>query len=606
MNDLQKKCAQLPEKPGIYGFLDKTKKIIYVGKARDLKKRVTQYCRNNIVDRKTMALMAQATDIEITITNNENQALLLESHLIKKYQPKYNVLLRDDKSYPYLYLSTEDEYPRLDVHRGEKRKKGRYFGPYPNAGSVRDNLALMQKLFQLRQCSDIFFKSRTRPCLQYQIKRCTAPCVKFLSKINYDHQVTDAIHFLEGKNKTVIKSLEKRMEIASRAQQYELAAATRDILIRLRQLHSEQFMTDIKGNIDVFGVAEKINQIAIAVISIRHGQLLGHKTFFPSLPENTTVDEALSAFIPQYYLHPTRAEEPVDRVILPHDLSDRVWIQNALRETFHHRVQILFRHTRAHQTWQSMAAINASNELSQFLTDKNNLALKLMAFQKALALSDVPTRIECFDISHTQGTHTKASCVVFGIEGPIRRDYRQFNIHDITPGDDYAAMAQAISRRYTKLKTDNKTLPNVIIIDGGKGQLKVAANVLESLQINDVCLLCVAKGVARKVGQEKLFVWGNHAPIRLSVDDPALHLIQFIRDEAHRFALTSHRKARSKKQFQSVLDTITGVGKKRKADLLRHFGGLQELKGASIADIEKVNNISNALAQIIYSTLHKD
>lgn len=610
------KLSQLPAKPGVYRFLNAAQKIIYVGKAKDLKKRVSQYFRKNISDKKTNALMEQAVDFEITITENENQALLLESNLIKAHHPKYNILLRDDKAYPYLFLSTQDDFPRLDYYRGNLSRssaavnhKGRYFGPYPNAGSVRENLALIQKLFKLRQCSDVFFQHRSRPCLQYQINRCTAPCVNYVSSKNYQQQVKDAVHFLEGKNRDVMESVEERMEDASKHMDYELAVHFRDLLIRLRKLQSQQFVTGGKGNFDIFGFDEKMGHIAIAVVTIRNGQLLGHKTFFLALPSDMPLEEALSQFLPQYYLNPIRAADKIDAIILSHLVADRAWIESALQETLQSKIKIVDeknRKTEAFREWQAIAMTNAKQALKQQLTEKNNIAIKLELLQKALNLPSIPARIECFDISHTQGEATKASCVVFGSEGAIRKAYRQFNIENITPGDDYAAMKQVLTRRYTQLKTDNKKLPDLIIIDGGKGQLKIAATVLESLQVSGVFLMGVAKGPARKPGMEKIFLWGKEDETHLSADNPALHLIQFIRDEAHRFAITAHRKMRGKNRLQSKLDTITGVGKKRKSELLKFFGGLQELKKASAEEISKIKGISRVVAKHIYAVLHED
>src|SRR3990167_3066620 len=564
MNPKKNKLLLLPSKPGVYRFLDEHQKIIYVGKAKDLKKRVSHYFHKTLTDRKTIALMKKAVDFDITITENENQALLLESNLIKEFHPKYNILLRDDKSYPYLFLSTHHDFPRLDFHRGIKKEKGRYFGPYPNAGSVRENLAFIQKLFKLRQCRDVFFKSRSRPCLQYQINRCTAPCVNFVTKEAYNEQVKDTIDFLEGRNQAVMHSVEKRMETASALLDYERAASFRDLLTRLRKLQSQQFVIGEKGNIDIFGLAEKMGQIAVAVIAIRQGQLIGHKTYFPNLPTDTTIPDALSAFIPQYYLNPVRESQQIDKIILSHSIDDRLWIQSALQEVLHSKIQVSDRKTPAFREWQSIAISNAEEELKRHQTEKNNILLKLEALQKVLHLPTLPERIECFDISHTMGEAAKASFVVFGVEGAIRKLYRQFNIEDITPGDDYAAMHQVLTRRYTHLKTKNLPLPDLIIVDGGKGQLKQASMVLESLQINGVMLIGIAKGPERKSGCERIFIANHDAEIHLSSDNPVLHLLQFIRDEAHRFAITAHRKKRDKNRLQSRLDQIVGVGKKRK------------------------------------------
>ncbi|OGT44635.1 MAG: excinuclease ABC subunit C [Gammaproteobacteria bacterium RIFCSPHIGHO2_12_FULL_38_11] len=544
----------IPSSPGVYRFLDAQKKILYVGKAKNLKKRVSQYFQKNITNKKTAALMAKAVDVEITITDSENQALLLEANLIKQHRPRYNVLLRDDKAYPYLFLSKSMEaktlanaFPRLDYHRGPKKEKGRYFGPYPNAGSVRDNLALIQKLFKLRQCSDIFFSHRSRPCLQYQINRCTAPCVNLVSKENYQIQVQDAIDFLEGKNKTIMHSVEKRMHDHSKKLDYEKAANCRDLLIRLRQLQTQQFITGGKNNVDIFGVVENRGDIAIAVVAIRHGQMMGHKTFFPHFPVDTIIDEVLCEFIPQYYFNPERQGQSIDRIVVSHSIADRLWIQNALQEILKSKVKISDRKTAAFREWQSIAVANATDALKSYQIEKNNMVMKCESLQKALNLRQIPERIECFDISHTQGSETKASCVFFGEQGAIKKLYRQFNIDNITPGDDYAAMEQVLTRRYMSLKKNNITLPDLIIVDGGKGQLKIAASVLEALQISGIVLMGVAKGPTRKSGVEKIWLWGKAEEIALAENNPARHFIQQIRDEAHRFAITAHRKSLRKR-----------------------------------------------------------
>lgn len=603
-NLLKNKLKTLPSKPGVYQWLDAAHHILYVGKAKNLKKRISQYFRSNL-DKKTNVLMSKAQDFSVIITENENQALLLESNLIKKHHPRYNVLLRDDKAYPYLFLSTQHRFPRLDFYRGKKRDNGRYFGPYPSAGAVRDNLALIQKLFQLRQCRDGFFRNRSRPCLQYQIHRCTAPCVGYVTEEQYQSQAQDTIQFLEGKNVDVIHTIEARMQSASSQLDFETAAHCRDVLIRLRQLQRKQFITGGIGNIDIFGLSQKTGHIAIAVVSIRHGQLLGHQVFFPKLPEDTTASEALSAFIPQYYLNSERSSESIDRIVSTEKIIDRQWIQNALQMVFSKKIDMSDRKNPAYREWKSIAQTNAEDALKRRLNEKNQIALQLELMHTVLHLPSVPSKIECFDISHTSGQSTKASCVVFGVDGPVRQAYRQFDITDITPGDDYAAMRQVFMRRYTRLKSMNRMLPDLIIVDGGKGQLQQAALVLEELQITGVMLMGVAKGPSRKPGLEKLLIWGRNKEIHLEPDHPALHLIQQIRDEAHRFAITAHRKKRGKQQLQSKLDQIAGVGKKRRAALLQHFGGYAELKKASEAEIAAVQGVSAKLAKHIYAVLHE-
>ena len=588
--------------PGIYQMLDAQGTTLYVGKARNLKKRVTSYFQRQL-DTKTQRMMAQVADIQTTLTSNENDALLLEANLINQLQPRYNVLLRDDKSYPYLYLATHQRFPRLDFYRGTKRHPGRYFGPYPSAGSVRENLALIQKLFKLRQCSNSFFNHRTRPCLQYQIKRCTAPCVGYVDEPHYRLQVEDAILFLEGKNDHVMSKLEIRMEDASETQDYEAAAQYRDQIIQLRRLQRQQYVTGDQGNIDVIGVSESMGKIVFAVLFIRGGRLLGSKTFFSNSPKETDLKMALSSFIPQYYLSPLRNGNIPEQIVLGEVLEDRLWIQNALREKLSSRLRISDRKIAHYKQWQTMAKMNAQQALSQHLAKKSTIAQQLDALQAALQLPNLPERIECFDISHTLGEATVASCVVFGVEGPDKKNYRQFNITNITAGDDYAAMYQVIERRYTRVKIEGGLLPDLLIIDGGLGQLRQAANVLEHLQVSGVILLGVAKGPERKPGLEKLYLWDKKSAIHLSSDDPALHLIQFIRDEAHRFAITTHRTKRAKKRLASPLEAVEGIGTKRRRDLLKYFGGLQELRKASVEEITRVPGISESLAKRIYDAL---
>lgn len=606
MEDNNKKSllATLSTRPGVYQMLDAKGNTLYVGKARNLKKRVTSYFQRQL-DTKTQRMMTQVVDIQTTLTSNENEALLLEANLIKQCRPRYNVLLRDDKSYPYLYLATHQKFPRLDFYRGAKRQPGRYFGPYPSAGSVRENLALIQKLFKLRQCSDSFFKNRTRPCLQYQIKRCTAPCVGYVDAPRYRMQVEDAILFLEGKNDRVIDKLAKRMDEASKNLEYEAAAHYRDQISQLRRLQKQQFITSDQGNSDVIGIDESLGVIAIAILFIRGGRFIGSKNFFPNIPKGVTSQSALAAFIPQYYLSPLRNGNFPERIILSEPLEERMWIQNALREKLQNKLIIIDRRLAQYKHWQTMVQINAKQALAQRLTQKNTVAQQLSALQSALQLPNQLERIECFDISHTMGEATVASCVVFNEEGPDKKYYRRFNIKDIAAGDDYAAMHQALLRRYTRVKTGEGVLPDLLIIDGGLGQLKQAADVLEELQVSGVILLGVAKGPGRKPGLEKLYLWGKKTAIHLSPDDPALHLIQFIRDEAHRFAITAHRAKRGKKSTESPLEHIAGIGAKRRRDLLKHFGGLQELRKASIQEIARVPGISESLAKRIYDVLHE-
>lgn len=606
MPDLKEKLQLLPASPGVYRFFDEHGEIIYVGKAKQLKKRVQSYFRDQLDTAKTRALMSKVVDLEVTVTETENQALLLESNLIKANRPRYNVVLRDDKSYPYLFISTKDPFPRIDFYRGIKKERGDYFGPYPSAGSVRQNLSLIQKLFRLRTCQDVFFSHRTRPCLQYQIGRCTAPCVGNVKESDYRLQVEDALQFLRGRDNEVIDLVQKRMEAAANILDFEKAAYWRDLLIRLQTLRRAQSIVSGKSNVDVFAIAKKHGRVAIAIVSVRHGHLLGHQTFFPNLPVDMSVEEALSAFLPQYYLNSVRLNQRVDRIVIAHHLKERAWLESALREAMGSGVVISLRLQAVEKEWLLIAEKNVQQALAERLAEKEAMARKFESLQAALGLEHAIKRVECFDISHSSGEATKASCVVFGKEGPIRKAYRQFDIKDITPGDDYAAMYQAITRRYSRLLKENSALPCVLVIDGGLGQMKKAAEALTVLGIDTVMILGVAKGPTRKPGEERLFLWQESTEIDLPPEDEALHLIQFIRDEAHRFAITAHRKKRSQSRLQSRLDQISGIGAKRKIALLQFFGGLQQLKAAGVSEIAKVPGVSEALAKRIYQALQEE
>lgn len=602
---LKDKVKALPAKPGVYQMLNASGKVIYVGKARNLKKRVSSYFRSQLGSVKTEALMAKVVDFTVTLTSSENEALLLESNLIKQLRPRYNVLLRDDKSYPYLYLATNQPFPRLDYHRGARKAPGKYFGPYPNAGAVRENLAIIQKLFKIRQCKDTFFRNRTRPCLQYQINRCTAPCVGKVTKDEYAEQIQNVILFLEGKNSQVLANLEARMEQAATSREYEQAASFRDLIVRFRKLTTKQFITQGEGNIDVLGISQQQGQTAISVVYIRAGRMLGHKIYFPNVPAGTELQAALAEFIPQYYLSPLRGEQRIERLVISVSLVEREWIQAALQEQLGYKIILSDRKLEKYKRWQQMADANAKFALSQHVSEKQGVINKLEALQKILRLPNPIERIECFDISHTLGEATVASCVVYGAEGALNKEYRRFNIKDVTAGDDYAAMRQAIVRRYTRIKSGDGVLPDLIIIDGGKGQLRQAVEALEEIQVSGVLLLGVAKGAARKSGAEQLLLPGHDHPIDLEPTHMAFHLIQFIRDEAHRFAITAHRNKRAKTRKESPLEHIEGVGPKRRRDLLNHFGGWREIAKAGVAEIAQVSGISEALAQKIYDALHE-
>ncbi len=594
-------------KPGVYRMLDVQGAVIYVGKARNLKKRLSSYFRNHLDSVKTRALMAQVASVEITVTRTEGEALLLENNLIKSLQPRYNILLRDDKSYPYIHLSSEDDFPRLSFYRGNKREKGRYFGPYPSASAVRESLNLLQKLFPIRQCEDSFYRNRTRPCLQYQIKRCTAPCVDLVTRVQYAEDVRHAVMFLEGKNVEVINELAKRMEAASEALQFEQAARYRDQIANLRRVQERQYVCGESGDFDVIACDAAPGAACVQVFFIRDGRHLGNKTYYPKHIEQNGPGDVLNAFVPQYYLSELGAGQKIPaRILVSHALEDQPWIEAVLTSQAGKAISIASEVRGERKRWLEMAQSNVRIALKTHLASKANMLQRFEALQDALGLEGPPQRMECFDISHTMGEATVASCVVFDAQGPVKSDYRRFNITDITPGDDYAAMHQALLRRYTRIKKGEGVLPDLLFIDGGKGQLAQAERVLEELQIEGVTLVGVAKGPQRKAGEETLFLSGRDSPFILDADSPALHLIQQIRDEAHRFAISGHRQRRAKSRSRSVLEDIPGLGPKRRQQLLRQFGGLQEISRAGVEDLTRVEGISRQLAQRIYDSFHSD
>ncbi len=593
----------LSSAPGVYQMFDASGDVIYVGKARNLKKRVSSYFSRTIQDPKTQSLVACIANIEVTLTRTENEALLLESNLIKKFLPRYNILLRDDKSYPYLFLSAHPEFPRLDFHRGAKKAKGKYYGPYPHGGSVRETLSLLQKLFKLRQCSESFFQNRTRPCLQYQIKRCTAPCVNFVTPEEYQEQVRHVQLFLGGKSEEIINELLDKMHQASKDHDYEHAAKFRDQVGTLRRLQEKQYVVGDKGDIDVLGTVLEMGVICIHVMTIRAGRLLGGKAYFPKCPPGATLEETVSSFMSQYYLNMVRSEATPKRIVLGICFEEVDWLASALSEQMNSDIKIVTKVRGLQARWLEMANANAQYALTHHLANKMSSFRRMEALQQALHLSEMPEEIECFDVSHTQGEATVASCVVFNREGAKKSDYRRFNIHDVTAGDDYAAMEQALKRRYTKLKSSSAKLPDIILIDGGKGQLHAAERVMEELQVSGVLLIAIAKGRSRKPGMEVLLIQGHDQPVRLSADSLAMHLLQQIRDEAHRFAITAHRGQRNKARQHSSLEDIPGIGAKRRRALLQHFGGLQEVRRAGVDAIAKVAGISRQLAQKIHDAL---
>jgi excinuclease ABC subunit C len=591
----------LPRKPGVYRMLDVARSVLYVGKARNLRSRVSSYFRASGLSSKTMALVSRISDIEITVTNSETEALLLEQSLIKQERPPYNIVLRDDKSYPYIYLTDHSDFPRLSFHRGTKRKTGRYFGPFPSASAVRDSLNILQKLFQLRHCEDSFFKNRSRPCLQYQIQRCSGPCVGLIDKEQYLEDVELAIMFLEGSSKSVLDHFKRRMDEAAEQLDFERAAKCRDQIAHLRRIQEQQYVHAADGDVDVFAMAESAGVYCVQALFVRGGRMLGNRTWFPKNELGLPEDELLSAFLAQYYFA-TRDRDLPRTVIASTPLPDADVLADALALQANRKVEVVSQVRSQRARWLNLGLENAVHSLTAFIADKRNVYARLVALQEVLGLDDVPKRLECFDISHTMGEATVASCVVFDSNGPLKSDYRRFNIEGVTAGDDYGAMDQALRRRYTRLMQGEGQLPDVLVIDGGKGQLGRAIQVLAELQVDNVVLLGIAKGPARRPDLERYFL--SDSEVVLPPQGDAVHLLQHIRDEAHRFAITGHRQRRQKQRRRSELDDVPGVGPKRRRELLTHFGGLAAMRGASREEIAKVPGISQKLADDIYGVLH--
>ncbi len=602
--DAKQFLAKLTHKPGVYRMLDAADVVIYVGKARDLKKRVASYFGAHAHHPKTLLLMGRMRQIEVTVTSNELEALILEYNLIKEHQPRFNVLLRDGKSYPYIYVSTKDEFPRFSFHRGSRNAPGRFLGPFPSPGTVRNSLSQVQKMFRIRQCGDAFFKNRTRPCLQHQIKRCSAPCVELISAEAYRQDVNNAMLCLDGRSNAVIKDLTRRMDAASAELEYEDAGRLRDQISNLQGMHSNQTVS--RGqypDTDALAAAEKQGRWCVALLMIRGGRVLGSRSFFPRTTGGASAAEVIEAFVLQHYFN---SDVPAEIIVsnLPEsaDLLSEALVSGKRSKRDKLAIRERVRGTR--RGWLDLAFANAREALQMRLLETATFDQQLQDLASSLDLAEQPQRIECFDISHTSGEKTVASCVVFGPAGPIKSDYRRYNIKDVEAGDDYAAMAQAIRRRYTRALKEEAVLPDLIMVDGGKGQLKVAAEELEIIQLAGPDLLAIAKGPERKPGEEVLFMRGQSRGHRLPRNSGALHLLQQIRDEAHRFAITGHRQQRGKARQRSTLENIPGVGPKRRRDLLRHFGGLQGVRKAGVVDLQQAPGISKQLAQLIYDRFH--
>ncbi|MCQ8227273.1 excinuclease ABC subunit UvrC [Pantoea trifolii] len=597
--------STVTSQPGVYRMYDATGTVIYVGKAKDLKKRLTSYFRTQVGSRKTEVLVSNIQNIDVTVTHTETEALLLEHNYIKLYQPRYNVLLRDDKSYPYIFLSG-DSHPRLAMHRGAKHAKGEYFGPFPNGYAVRETLALLQKVFPIRQCENSVYRNRSRPCLQYQIGRCLGPCVSGLVSEEEYAQQTDYVRlFLAGKDDQVINQLVKRMEKASEELRFEEAGILRDQIQAVRRVTERQFVSNQGEDLDVMGVAFDAGMACLHVLFIRQGKVLGSRSYFPKVPADTELTEVVQTFVGQFYLQGSEARTLPAEILLDFNLPERELLAESLSVLAGRKVNIQSKPRGDRARYLKLARTNAATALVTKLSQHSTIQQRLAALATFLEL-DTIHRMECFDISHTMGEQTIASCVVFNRDGPLRSDYRRYNIEGITPGDDYAAMNQVLRRRYGKALEEDK-IPDVIIIDGGKGQLAQAKQVFAELNVpwdkDRPILLGVAKGSDRKAGLETLFFEAEGEGVSLPPDSPALHVIQHIRDDSHNHAISGHRKKRAKVKNTSALESIEGVGPKRRQQLLKYMGGLQPLMNASVDEIAKVPGISTALAEKIYYSL---
>ena len=592
----------LTEQPGVYRMYDIKGAVIYVGKAKNLKKRVSSYFRKTVDNAKTQTLVKNIHNMDVTVVSSETEAFLLENNYIKKYRPRYNVVLRDDKSYPFIFIS-DHEHPRLSFHRGPKKRKGEYFGPYPSAWSVRESLRSMQRIFPVRQCEDSYYRARSRPCLQYQMKRCSAPCVEgIVSDEEYSEQVKLAKLFLKGKNAQVISTLVTRMEGASESLNFEAAARYRDQISALRKVQEQQFVAGTQQELDVFGFSFRNGIACIFGIFIRDNQVLGSKSFFPKIPRDSSSEEVFESFILQFYLAGNKLIPK--QIVLPIKFNDMASVEKVLSKEANYKVHFYEGARDEKRKYLEIANKNAENSLETQQNQQKSIFARFTDLEKTLELDSPIKRMECFDISHTSGQQTVASCVVFDRSGPLKSDYRTFNIDGITPGDDYAAMAQALKRRYKSPSQDAK-LPDLLLIDGGKGQLSQAESHFKDWPDDKKPLMLgVAKGTTRKPGLETLILAYSHDTIAVESDSPGLHLVQHIRDESHRFAISGHRARRQKVKNTSPLQEIPGIGPKKRQALLKYTGGLHGLKKASKNEISKVPGISPELADMIYDYLH--
>jgi len=590
---------QLTTQPGVYRMFGAGDELLYVGKARNLKKRVSSYFLRASGNPRIESMVSQIRRIEVTVTHTEDEALLLEANLIKQFGPRYNVMYRDDKSYPYVRFSSH-RYPRISYYRGAKQAGERYFGPFPSASAVRETLNTLQKLFQLRPCRDNFFAHRDRPCLQHQIKRCSGPCVGLISEEDYAHELANATRLLEGKADELADELGVTMQAAADRLDFELAARIRDQIAALKRVRENRVITGGSNDLDLVVVAPHASMSCVVVMSVRDGVNLGHRSHFPRHAPHAPPEELLESFISQHYLE----QPPPAEILVSHALEEQELLEQALGQRAHRKVEIGLPQRGTKRRLMEMALNTAAQALSTRLVEAASMDDRLLELQRALDLEHPPRRLECFDISHTMGEKAVASCVVFNEEGPLKSAYRKFNIEGITPGDDYAAIKQAVARRFARVKNGEVTPPDVLFIDGGQGQLNAALEALEELEITEQRVVAIAKGPTRRPGLEELILPEREFPLQLPPDSPALHLIQRIRDEAHRFAITGHRGRRDKARVTSGLEAIEGLGPARRRALLKAFGGLAQIKRAAIDDLARVEGVSRTLAERIYAHFH--
>ena len=597
--DIKPFLKTLPNLPGVYRMINQAGEVIYVGKAKDLKKRVSSYFVKTIVSPRTKMMVGHIDHIEITVTHSETEALILENNMIKSHMPRYNVIFRDDKSYPYIVL-TGEKYPRLAFHRGAQKKGNQYFGPFPNTNAVRESIQLLQKVFKLRTCENSVFKNRSRPCLQYQIHRCTAPCVDLIREGEYKNDIKHASLFLEGKDSEVISQLTNQMNEAAASHAYEHAALYRDRIQSLRQVRTKQFVSDFSASdADIIACVEEAGEYCLNLVMIRAGRHLGDKSFFPKNATDVETQDVIETFIAQYYTNQT-----IPKLIVTKEHVNQSLMSEFFKLNYDIEVKVINKAIGDKRVWLTMAQKNAQIALKQKLMQSESQENRVEALKAIFNLSDSFSRIECFDISHTMGEGTVASCVVFDKGNLQNKEYRRFNIEDITPGDDYAAMREVLMRRYKKIATGEGVKPDLIFIDGGKGQLNIAIEVIQELGLSDIMLVGIAKGEGRKPGLEQLFLEGKTDPIIVKKDNVGFHLIQQIRDEAHRFAISGHRAKRAKKRITSSLEDIEGIGAQKRKNLLVYFGGIERIKNASIEEIIMVDGINKKLAEKIYDYFH--